>query len=520
MARRALQGTSVDYFLASRGIGSFFLLMSLFGTTMTAFALVGSTGEAFRSGIGVYGLMGSSSGIVHSACFFFIGLRVWDLGKRHGYVTQIQLLRDRFEAPRIGIVVFPLLVLLVVPYLLIGVLGAGSVIRNVTVGALPGLFPATDGGVPAAAGSGAVCAVVLVYVFFGGVRGTAWANAFQTTVFILLGVVAFAIIAQALGGPVEATRKVLEDNPSRLKRSVTKEDTSAYQARLAQWETEAAASKDGTASFRRPEAPREIPPLEFLTYLLIPLSVGMFPHIFQHWLTARTARTFRLAIVAHPLLILLVWVPCILVGVWGTSAMTEAGPVIPDGLDNANGVLAIMVQKLTTPVLSGLLAAGILAAIMSSLDSQFLCVGTMFTHDVVVPLLGGRLSDRAKVVTGRTFVCIVVLVTYLISLLEPREVFSLGVWCFSGFTGLFPLIIAALYWKRATSKGAWACALTAAATLILLYRDAGWGSDHAYVFLGMVPAATVFLFATTALVLVSLVTRPVSEATLRKFSTR
>ena len=47
--------------------------MSLFGTTMTGFALVGSSGEAFTEGVGVYGLLASSSGIVHSLCFFVLG---------------------------------------------------------------------------------------------------------------------------------------------------------------------------------------------------------------------------------------------------------------------------------------------------------------------------------------------------------------------------------------------------------------------------------------------------------------
>ena len=46
-ASSLFRGTSKDYMLASHSIGPFLLLMSLFGTTMTAFALVGSTGEAF-----------------------------------------------------------------------------------------------------------------------------------------------------------------------------------------------------------------------------------------------------------------------------------------------------------------------------------------------------------------------------------------------------------------------------------------------------------------------------------------
>ena len=63
LSNRFFRGTSADYFLASRRIGSFLLVMSLFGTTMTAFALVGSSGEAFKAGIGVYGKMASWAGI-------------------------------------------------------------------------------------------------------------------------------------------------------------------------------------------------------------------------------------------------------------------------------------------------------------------------------------------------------------------------------------------------------------------------------------------------------------------------
>ena len=74
---RLFRGTSKDYFVASHSIGPFLLLMSVFGTTMTAFALVGSTGKAFERGIGTYGLMASSSGLIHAACFFLIGVKIW-----------------------------------------------------------------------------------------------------------------------------------------------------------------------------------------------------------------------------------------------------------------------------------------------------------------------------------------------------------------------------------------------------------------------------------------------------------
>ena len=74
------QGTSKDYFVASRSIGSFMLLMSVFGTTMTGFALVGSTGKSFTAGVATFGALAVWSGIIHSAVFFIVGLRLWAIG--------------------------------------------------------------------------------------------------------------------------------------------------------------------------------------------------------------------------------------------------------------------------------------------------------------------------------------------------------------------------------------------------------------------------------------------------------
>jgi len=516
-SNRFFRGTSADYFLASRGIGPFLLLMSLFGTTMTAFALVGSSGEAFKAGIGVYGKMASWSGIIHSACFFLVGIKLWSFGKRYGYVTQIQFFRDRFESDKLGLVLFPILVGLVVPYLLIGVISAGTVVQVVTAGAFPDVFPSDvarlNGAVPYWLGAGVICLVVMVYVFFGGVRGTAWANAFQTIVFMILGAVTFFAIAGELGGPAAATRLVQEYNPAKLKCTATEADRANYEEKLAAYEA------DPNAAIIKPKEPHSIPKLGFLTYLFIPLSVGMFPHLFQHWLTARSAKSFRLSVIAHPVMIMIVWVPCVMIGVWATSAIMDGRPVIPPNLANPNAVLVFMVRKMTDPWLGGFLTAGILAAIMSSLDSQFLCIGSIFTNDIVGHYLThDHLTDRQKVITGRAFVVVIVSLTYFIAVQwKTTGVFPLAVWCFSGFASLFPLVFAALYWRRATKVGAYACVLTAAVTWVFLFDQSDYGADRDYLFLGMMPVATIIGLSTAALVLVSLVTSPPSRATIERF---
>lgn len=495
---RYSRGTAADYFVASRSIGPFFLLMSVFGTTMTAFAMVGSTGEAYARGIGVYGLMASWSGLIHSAVFFIIGIKMWSYGKKYGYVTQCQFFRDRFESNGIGYVLFPILVALVIPYLLVGILGAGSVMTGVTKGALPGIFPTdnpvTNGAVPPWLTGLVICGVVLTYVFLGGLRAAAWANAFQTVVFMIMGCVAFYVISKSLGGMQAASQQVYDLNPGKLMR--------------------------GTAEHM------EISYTEFLTYCFVPLSVGMFPHLFQNWLSAKSARTFRLTVIAHPIFILIVWIPCILIGIWATSAMIP-GPdgemvrVIPEGT-RANAVLGIMVGKLAGDaffgLIAGLVTAGILAAIMSSLDSQFMCLGTMFTNDIVFHAFGkDRFTDGQKVLMARIFIVAIVLVTYLFSLAEPRRVFTLGVWCFSGFGALFPLVFASVYWRRVTKMGAYACILGTAISWFFLFQASGYGADGEFKVFGMMPVAINFLVSVVSLVGVSLVTQPPSKETIEKF---
>jgi len=486
LSNRYFRGTSKDFFVASHSIGSFMLLMSVFGTTMTAFALVGSTGEAYAKGIGVYGMMASWSGLVHSAVFFIVGIKLWYYGKRYGYVTQVQFFRDRFESDKIGLVLFPVLVALVIPYLLIGVLAAGSVFKGMTVGVFPDLFPSTNGAVPAWLTGLVVCCVVLSYVFLGGLRAAAWANTFQTCFFMVMGCIAFYVIAEKLGGVSSATQMVKETNPERLIRG------------------------------------EEITQIHFLTYFFVPLSVGMFPHLFQHWLTAKSAKTFRLTVIAHPIFIMIVWVPFILIGIWATSAVIpnasgEMVRVVPEGTP-ANAVLGIMVKKLAGEPLAGFLIAGIMAAIMSSLDSQFMCLGTMFTNDIALHYYGkDRVSEERQIWIARAFIVFIVLITYLLSLFDPRRVFTLGVWCFSGFASLFPLVIATLYWKRTTKIGAYACIIVTALVWLLFFADSGFGDNPEYLVYGMMPVVFIFAASLITIVLVSLITPAPSDETIEKF---
>jgi SSS family solute:Na+ symporter len=467
-SHRFFRGTSEDYFVAARTIGPFVLLVSLFGAHMTSFSLLGASGEAFLEGIGVFALMASSSALMVPAVFFFLGTRIWALGKRRGYLTPVQFFRERWGSDNLGLLLFVVQISLLVPYLLIGVMGGGSTLTQVT-----------DGQVPPWVGGLVICGVVLTYVTYGGMRGTVWVNVFQTVVLLVLGLVAFTTIVSKIGGLGEAMARVAAVQPDLL-------------------------AREG-----------HIHPLELLSYTLIPLSVGMFPHMFVHWLTARSASAFRPTLIFYPLCVAVVWAPSVILGVLARADFPDLGPAA------ANSILIQMIDRYAPGLLAGLLAAGVFAAIMNSFDSQVLSVGTMFTQDIVRHYgFHDRMSERTQIMVGRLFMVAILVATYLLSLVTNRSIFKLGVWCFTGFAALLPVVVAAVFWERSTKWGAFAS--TVSVVVLWIYFVAqGWnGGGTTIGDTGVMPVAVMLLASTAAMVIGSLLTRPPDRETLDKFFPR
>src|SRR5581483_11636639 len=267
-----------DFFLASRTVGPMVFFLSIFATNMTAFAILGSSGLAYRRGIGVYGLMGSSSGFVILLTIFFIGTRLWAIGKRFGHQTQVQYFRDRWDCDGIGTAIFALSAAMLVPYMIISIMGGGTVLQDISTarGSHEALIPYW-------LGCAIVAAVVTINVFFGGMRGTVWVNIFQTILFLCFGFVAVMVISHALPGGFGEYLQKLHDDPK----------TSFLLTR------------------------ERMPQLEFWSYTLIPLSSIMFPHMAMMCFSARHVTAFKRTVVIYPIAILLIWLPCIFLGVLG-----------------------------------------------------------------------------------------------------------------------------------------------------------------------------------------------------------
>ena len=497
IAFRRGKSNTEDFFLANRSVGEMVFFLSLFATNMTAFAILGSSGQAYRQGIGIYGLMASSSGLVIPLTIFFIGTRLWAIGKRFGHQTQVAFFRDRWECDMIGTAIFALSAAMLVPYMIISIMGGGTVLEQISHSGAN-----TDPLIPYKLGCAIVAVVVTVGVFLGGMRGTVWVNILQTTLFLCFGAVAISIISQHLeGGLAQQISRMANDPQKHFLLSREK-----------------------------------MPQQAFWSYTLIPLSSIMFPHMAIMCFSARKVTAFKRTVILYPLAIMMIWLPSVFLGVIGAAALGK--------VSDPDGILLLMLQRYADPVIAGILGAGIISAVMGSDAHQVLALSTMFTKDIYQHY-GGRekYGERGAVFFARAFIIVVTVGAYLIALRlkEKQGIFEIAVrYAFSGFAAMAPVMIAALFWKRSTKWGALAATLFTAGCLVFfaimqnthkagdVIWQIGQGRETVKIlflnprgdvsfwngFMTVVP----MVFGSALLMMVaSLLTRPPSPATIQKY---
>jgi SSS family solute:Na+ symporter len=124
-----------------------------------------------------------------------------------------------------------------------------------------------------------------------------------------------------------------------------------------------------------------------------------------------------------------------------------------------------------------------------------------------------RFGENVQVQTGRLFVVLLTIVAYFIALRAPQGIFDLAVqYAFSGYAALSPLLVAALFWKRSTKWGALAVTLWVAFAVIYTSQVPG-----ALAWSGLLPVVPMTVISALLMVVVSLVTRPPSRATIDRY---
>jgi SSS family solute:Na+ symporter len=438
----------VSYFLAGRGLGSLALTLTTLATLLSAFTFIGVPADAYTHGLGIFLGVGVTTAFI-SGLFLWVGYRVWLAAQHFGFITPSEFFGHRFNSPLLALLYCLSALTFTAPYISIQIIGGARTLAAVLGEGIP-YWPLAV----------VVALVILGYVLFGGSQAVVWTDVVQGIILILGMGVAFVAVAFSLG-------------------------------------REAGSELDPWLSLPGPQGRWSWQGL-LGNQLLFFMATPLFPQFFQRFYMARSAHPFKTLMVVWPLLILLVFFPAALLGVWGRLAFP--------GLEKADQIMPLMLQTLAGGVAAVVITAA-LAALMSTADSQLLTASSLVTRDLVVTLFRRQLSPHQEEQLGRWVVLGIGLASFAIALNPPGLIVEIATWSFQGNAMLFPILIAGLYWKRATRAGAVAGALVSSGLTL------GWLSGllpRAWTG-GWLPVIPAVVIGSGVLIGVSLLTQPPKE---------
>ncbi|MFZ0389138.1 MAG: sodium/proline symporter PutP, partial [Calditrichia bacterium] len=316
--------------------------------------------------------------------------------------------------------------------------------------------------------------VIIMYTFLGGFLAVSWTDFVQGLLMFFAILVVPVIAIADLGGPDAAISQVQQQNPHLL------------------------------ALFSN----RQGQPLSFVAIIsLLAWGLGYFgqPHILARFMAIRSSGQVKRA-----RLIAMIWVSlclsgAVLVGIVGMVYL----PGQLQGPDTET-VFMLLVNKIFHPLMAGILLSAILAAIMSTADSQLLVASSALTEDLYRVLFRRTAADRELVMVNRLAVLLIALCAFFIALDPQANVLNLVAYAWAGFGAAFgPLILFSLYWRRMTYWGAFSGVVTGGLTVLI------WKQLHGGLF-DMYEIVPGFLFSSLSIIIVSLLNAEPAPDILKK----
>jgi sodium/proline symporter len=196
-----------------------------------------------------------------------------------------------------------------------------------------------------------------------------------------------------------------------------------------------------------------------------------------------------------------------LMGIGYNAISPMEGVSGPDG--NKERIFLAMVSALFHPVFGGFVLAAVLAAVMSTADSQLLVLTSALTEDL--PFFN-KYDDKKKAWISRFGVVGFALIAFVITATSGGTILAMVGYAWGGFGAAFgPLIILSLTWRGTTKAGALAGMIVGASTIFVVKNYIKIEGEYFY---ELLPG---FILAFIAIIVVSLMTAKPSEQTLLKF---
>ncbi len=402
-----------EYFLGGRSMGPWVTAMSAQASDMSAWLLMGLPGSILAFGLGQIWIgVGLAIGTILNWILVASRLRRFSKAANDS-ITLPQYLSNRFMSENHVLQVICAIIFLVffTVYVASAFVAGSSVLTSV--------FPSLSTRVATTI----FAVIIIIYTFLGGYRAVCWTDFFQG-IMMLIALMAVPIV-------IVFTQDLDTSLLSNVYTNLT--DGTVYTF------TTNAFSADWT---------------EIVSGLAWGLGYFGMPHILVRFMSIKKPSMVKKSAIVASVWVVLSLTATIFVAYFGRMLVAEE--LLPAGLQKM--VFIELARDLFPAFIAGLVMSAIIAASMSTADSQLLVASSSFTSDIYKPIFRKNASDKEMLWVGRVVVLIVAIIAFFIANSQgsgAQAIMDMVENAWAGFGSSFgPVIILSLFWKRTTYKGA------------------------------------------------------------------
>ncbi len=416
---------ATDYFLGGRKLSASVSAISAGASDMSGWVLLGLPGYAYLAGLEAAWIsIGLIIGVAANWIIVAKRLRVYS-SILDDAVTLPTYLQRRFadDTPWLKVIASLSILLFFLFYVGSGLIAGGKLFNEVF-------------GFDYHFAVFVSVALILVYTLFGGFLAVSWTDVFQGLLMLLALACVPILIISDLGGLGAFSLKIRHINPELLN---------------------IFSDADG----------------ESLGVMMIISTMGWGlgyfgqPHILARFMAIRSADDTKQATVVGVTWAIMCYLLAIIIGLSGVA-------YLPEILADSEKVFIALTSLIFHPLIAGILLAAILAAIMSTVDSQLLVCSSSLAEDLY-PLLTKTSVDPAKRLhIGRLAVIALALLATALAMQPDSKVLDVVSYAWAGLgASIGPTILVSLYWSRMTLAGALSGILVGGLTIVLWSKMSG-----------------------------------------------
>lgn len=400
LARNKSIPTISDFFLQGRNMKIFPMYATVFATWMSAFAFMGAIAYFYEQGPIYMTTIGWDA--LFAVLFYAIGRRLWFYGKRFRYTTPTDFFDDIYGSRKLSMIVTAIMLVFTMVYVQVQMIGGLFLIQIVT-----------DGYISWRVSAFIFFAILVIYLWAGGLRAVALTDTFYG-VLIVAAILGCGLFLMKIAGGMETMFEgVIEDNIN----NVTLGGKSGA-GRLGMW---------------------------LSLFLVVPLGAFMGPQIWIRNFAAKSERNFELL----PFLLCLSSIICL-----GTLFAGSASILLNTQDIRGDTLIVNLMLQYANPLWCTFIFIGISAAILSTANSQIHAMAAVYTIDIHKKYINKNIPEHKLLSVAKWSVLFLSIIAYVLILITPQSVFSLGIISFGGMMQLIVSVVGALFWKHSTAKGA------------------------------------------------------------------